>query len=299
MDNRFQDNIDVFCKRTLFCTILGYTLSFLVTLVFALVIRQSDNIDNRDLLLLSGSTIITTFIPLCVYLIGIQQYKTPSTEPTFQINSQKAIVLLIIVFGIIQILAVVSSFIIDSFFRYFGLVLTNSVNELISTADFRSELIIVGIFLPIMEEIIFRYTLMRRLRHLGIGCSVTLTATAFTFFHANVYQSFYCFVFGLILGYIAFRTNSIKLSALFHIIINSYSVCISFATSSSVILLLKAVKYGCCFAVIPLLFINRKWLKDCFSWDTRTGSCIKNRYYLSLLFFCFFLSVVSATTLSQ
>lgn len=77
---------------------------------------------------------------------------------------------------------------------------------------------------PVMEELIFRRILLRRLLGLGDVSAVVLSALAFALFHANLYQTAYAFVLGLAFGAIVLLTGSIRDTILLHMFINGFSV---------------------------------------------------------------------------
>ncbi|MCD7829400.1 MAG: CPBP family intramembrane metalloprotease [Clostridiales bacterium] len=77
---------------------------------------------------------------------------------------------------------------------------------------------------PVMEELIFRRILLRRLLGLGDVSAVVLSALAFALFHANLYQTAYAFVLGLVFGAVVLLTGSIRDTILLHMLINGFSV---------------------------------------------------------------------------
>ena len=60
---------------------------------------------------------------------------------------------------------------------------------------------------PFMEELLFRGVLLRKARRFGDRTAVVFTAVMFGLMHGNLNQFLYAVVIGLVLGYLAVRTN--------------------------------------------------------------------------------------------
>ena len=76
---------------------------------------------------------------------------------------------------------------------------------------------------PFMEELIFRGVLLKKARRFGDRTAVVFTAVMFGLMHGNLNQFLYAVVIGLVLGYIAVRTNRILYNVLIHMAVNSFS----------------------------------------------------------------------------
>ena len=98
----------------------------------------------------------------------------------------------------------------------------NKLESLLSHLD-PVVIIITVIVAPIFEELVFRRCIISRTVRFGEKTAVIFSAFAFGIFHMNLYQFFYAFGIGLILGYIYLRTGKIIYSITMHIIINSLS----------------------------------------------------------------------------
>lgn len=85
-------------------------------------------------------------------------------------------------------------------------------------------MVIYACFLgPFMEELLFRGMILKRARRFGDRTAVAFTAVLFGLMHGNLLQFFYAASIGLILGYVAVRTSSIRYTVLMHMAINSFS----------------------------------------------------------------------------
>lgn len=75
---------------------------------------------------------------------------------------------------------------------------------------------------PIVEEIMFRGVTMRLAGKAGAGFLVAnlIQAVAFGIYHFNLVQGIYATVLGLVLGYVAYKYDSIYPSILLHLVYN-------------------------------------------------------------------------------
>lgn len=90
--------------------------------------------------------------------------------------------------------------------------------------DMTPSMVIYACFLgPFMEELLFRDMILKRARRVGDQTAVVFTAVLFGLMHGNLLQFFYAAAIGLILGYVAVRTSSIRYTVLMHMAINSFS----------------------------------------------------------------------------
>lgn len=79
------------------------------------------------------------------------------------------------------------------------------------------------VFAPLGEEFVCRGALLGVLKKYGNWWAVIITAALFGLLHMNFYQGPYAFLMGLVLGFVAVKTESIWCSVLIHAINNSYS----------------------------------------------------------------------------
>lgn len=82
---------------------------------------------------------------------------------------------------------------------------------------------------PFMEELMCRGFLLKRARVFGDWTAVVFTSIIFGLMHGNIAQFLYATVIGMVLGYIAVKTNSIRYAVLIHVIINSYNMILACA----------------------------------------------------------------------
>lgn len=76
------------------------------------------------------------------------------------------------------------------------------------------------VFAPIVEEFMFRRTLIGTLGRYGNIFAIIISSVVFGLFHGNMYQFFYCFLLGILLGYVYVKSGNWWLSVLMHSILN-------------------------------------------------------------------------------
>lgn len=92
---------------------------------------------------------------------------------------------------------------------------------LLYTPPLAVQLLSVGILVPIVEELIFRGLIYRRLRKMVAALpAIILTALAFGLFHGNIVQGCYGFFAGLALAFVCEQFGTVKASMLLHMIMN-------------------------------------------------------------------------------
>lgn len=82
----------------------------------------------------------------------------------------------------------------------------------------------VAILPALMEEFVFRGVILGLLRKYGDGFAIVVSAAIFGLVHANIIQSSFAFIVGLILGYIVVKTNSLLPTIIIHFINNFFSI---------------------------------------------------------------------------
>lgn len=90
------------------------------------------------------------------------------------------------------------------------------------------QLVVAGVLAPIVEELVFRGLIYRRIRYyLNIKWGILLSSLFFGIYHGNVVQCIYAFLMGVIMAYIYEKYHSIAWPIIFHSVANVLSVCIT------------------------------------------------------------------------
>ncbi len=80
------------------------------------------------------------------------------------------------------------------------------------------------VFVPIVEEFIFRGVIFSYLKRYGLGFGIVASAVVFGVAHTSPVQSVYAFVFGLVSAILMAVTGNIKTSIIFHALNNFLTV---------------------------------------------------------------------------
>ena len=98
-----------------------------------------------------------------------------------------------------------------------------TVDSMLSGGDLLWASVSVLIVAPIMEEIVFRKTLIPRLLVLGEIPAILVSGLFFGLFHMNFEQFFYAFFLGVIFGWIFVKTGKLIYTVLLHLVVNLFA----------------------------------------------------------------------------
>ena len=89
-------------------------------------------------------------------------------------------------------------------------------------------LISVSVFAPFFEEWLCRGIILRGLlKKVKPVWAIVISAAIFGLIHGNLWQAIPAFIIGVILGYVYYKTGSLKLTMLMHCVNNTLSVIVS------------------------------------------------------------------------
>ena len=114
----------------------------------------------------------------------------------------------------------VSSIILTLIEGYTGIQTQNPIENAVSRAPLWGTFVFIVVLAPILEEIVFRGILCKRLLFLGEGYAVVLSSACFALVHGNFYQLFYAFTLGCFFSFIYVKTGKLRYSILYHMAIN-------------------------------------------------------------------------------
>lgn len=89
-------------------------------------------------------------------------------------------------------------------------------------------LIIIAVLPAILEEAVFRGSVLRVLRPFGDWFAVLVSSVLFGLMHGNVRQIPFAIIVGLVLGWLYVSTNSLRLPMAVHFANNALSVCMEY-----------------------------------------------------------------------
>lgn len=184
----------------------------------AVVNKLEYSLDNYSVLALFFSAIIAVL----VYGYLLQKEGIIGRDKDVGI-AWKENIFLYVIFGIVFSLAVsnlISAFRIDGIYGNYE---SGATTLLQGNIVFR--LLVLGVATPIAEEVIYRGIVYNRLsEELKEYAAILVSAFAFGLFHFNLVQGIYGFVMGIVFGTAYYRTKSLRMPIVMHMMINIESV---------------------------------------------------------------------------
>ena len=114
----------------------------------------------------------------------------------------------------------VSVYLIELIYSASGNMLENPLEQSVDATPLWANVLFVAILAPILEELVFRGMICKRLLALGEGFAVVFSGVFFAMLHGNLYQLFYAFTLGCLFGLIYVKTGKVIYSIIYHVFIN-------------------------------------------------------------------------------
>lgn len=211
---------------TAICDIILYLITFIVTQVFATLLCQKILALDEATAIIAGqasSAIITIalFIALRWTTIGFHA----SIKKPYALFTWIAVFTLCTLLPSTWIMELADVEMPSNYEKLFEQILSSPLGY-----------VTVSLIVPITEEVVFRGAMLRKLlewlgqdrRWIAIGISALIFAIA----HGNLAQGPHAFLFGLFLGWLFYRTNSILPGLVFHWVNNTSAVVIGILTDT-------------------------------------------------------------------
>lgn len=183
-------------------------------------IEMAERVTGQTLLI----TLITSMIVIPIMLLFYKRDK----KRQFYLEERPAKFYLID-YIVIALLAMASCLALNNLISVSDITKYSKTYQQVSEALFNSNvlfvIIVVGIFAPIVEELVFRGLIYKRLKEYKTPLfAMILSSFLFGLYHMNIVQGIYAFLLGLILSYLMEKYKSVKAPALAHIAANICSV---------------------------------------------------------------------------
>lgn len=147
---------------------------------------------------------------------------------------------------------------------YLGIGMAVVLNMLIFLFNLNNEMADLNIYLailssgiigPILEEILFRYVFLNRLRNFfTTRNAILLSSLVFALLHGNIITMIYAFIMGFIFAYVYVKYDNIKVSIMCHIGANTIVI---FLTSFNIWILLLGL-FGVWISIYLILRDNKR-----------------------------------------
>ena len=147
---------------------------------------------------------------------------------------------------------------------YLGIGMAVALNMLIFLFNLNNEMADLNIYLailssgiigPILEEMLFRYVFLNRLRNFfTMRNAILLSSLVFALLHGNIITMIYAFIMGFIFAYVYVKYDNIKVSIMCHIGANTIVI---FLTSFNIWILLLGL-FGVWISIYLILRDNKR-----------------------------------------
>lgn len=185
---------------------------------------------------------IVSLISLLIPTIFVNSYVDPEYK-TVQKTPKKVGKILLLGFGAIIAIQYIEQFIIEKLGSNYELfdadLLVNNGDTIIDKIlFFISIAVIPGIF----EELFIRKAVLNYGKQFGNYFTIIVSAIIFGLLHMNLQQGIFAFLIGIVFGYIAVKTQNVKLTIVLHILNNGLVAMSSIFSSNE--LVLNIINYG-------------------------------------------------------
>ena len=197
-------------------TVVSTIVSFAIMLTVMLINREFANSTLFKNLVTPISMYIFALPFLLVFLSGCPAEKPPRARLGFG----KWVLLLIVAFGAMSWGSEIGNGIMEVISALVGYDYGNALESLVDGDQLWISIFFMVTVAPIGEELLFRKLIIDRTHRYGAFVSIGLSALLFGLTHGNLYQFFYCFLVGIILGYVYYSSGNILLSIAIHASLN-------------------------------------------------------------------------------
>lgn len=228
--------------------LLHLAITVALSLIFGIVFSFLFILSGNSVMDLMGSStytngmliiaaIVTGIANFTAALIGSSATKT-KLKPMFNVSKSSVIIFLV---GLILCFGIQSSFnyigdFIDNLLQPFGInvlqaLQTPNINGTITSIIYYTYVCMVA---PITEELLFRAFALKNLSRFNVRFGIVASAMLFGLLHGNLVQSLFAFCIGLVLGYIAIKTDSIVIPIIIHVTINTFATISGFLPDTNI-----------------------------------------------------------------
>lgn len=207
--------------------ILYILISFFVEFIFIAINITTNNINTIGIInkhVYSMSLISDLIMIIIMFLIFL-----PTKQRLINICNFKKIKIVDIIYIIFLAIGMgLISSVLIGILTNFTQGYDNVVNTITIANESKLQLIIVILFTPIFEEVLYRGIIFRYLKkNYNIIISIVLQALIFGIIHLNIIQSIYTFFLGIALALTYLYRESIIECIIFHIIYNLFGVLVA------------------------------------------------------------------------
>lgn len=224
----FEPMFDVKKEKKTF-SILGFGfacftfVSFLVSTVIATVVSEVAPDIYCSAWFMHSVTPISMYLfglPFLLIILSRLPAVTPEKKP-FRFGAW--ILFLLVGFGLMYMGNQVSMIVMEFLYAILGYNPMNSLDSVVTNSNIWANLLFLVVVAPVGEELVFRKLIIDRTHKYGCLVSAMFSGIVFGLMHGNLYQCFYAFALGLLLGYLYYSTGKLYLTMGIHAVINLIS----------------------------------------------------------------------------
>lgn len=188
-------------------------LNIIISALLTALLYQQGSMPTWVMLLISGLPLYAVAMPIAVLLM-----RAAPTLPTreFPMSGGRFFTIFLMCLPIMYVGNIIGQVVAA---LLFGSNATNAIVDLAMNPDWATALYMV-VLGPVMEEWLFRKQLISRMRRYGEKLAIVMSSLIFALYHMNLFQFFYAFGLGMMLGYVYMRTSRLRYSIVLHMLIN-------------------------------------------------------------------------------
>lgn len=194
--------------------ILPFAIYFMGTLIVSAIFQIVNNYDNVNYILVQGVANVFIFAILCPLYIRMNKKHNIET-------GQFDILIFMYMIPLAFSICMIGNIVVDYIPRTTENEVTMQVLNLATEHSFILSLIIVSVFIPLVEELLFRGFFYDTIKLFANDIfAIIFTSVAFAIIHMELRQSIYALFAGLFLAYIKYKYKNIIYTIFLHAIMN-------------------------------------------------------------------------------
>ena len=200
-------------------------------LIFYIIVNITVQTIFTTLLICVQSTIITSISALITLFLFYRLFPQELSFGKISISIKYIYIALLAIFSNVSLSRLLWLLPIDNIIGSY-----EKVEQTIITTNPVIDIISVAFLIPIIEEVIFRGLVYKRLKQITHKYTATLVVSLmFGVYHMNLVQGIYAFLLGLILIFVYEKYNSIIAPIIMHIVANATSLFLAYTNINDII----------------------------------------------------------------
>jgi hypothetical protein len=290
--NFFKKRINKLSRLVIFYELAQVLAAMIAIMYYVYAYSFTSLADKITLLVTNGWVYILGAGIGMIYIF--HYYKTSSFKQKLTTIKSKMpfskLLLFITFFLALQFIYQLFITVIENLLNAVGYSIIGNLEEITTTSTSISMFLYVSIIGPILEEVIFRGIVLRKLEPYGKIFAIIFSSILFGLLHANFYQGILAILTGLLLGYVALE-YSIVYSIALHIINNMlFGELLGKLSSPAITWAISILFILCVILVIFFSIVNMQKIKK-YIQENRTQKAVYKSAFSSLFFI--FLAIIN------